>query len=862
MNSIYRVFFLVLFLALFNIKGTSQWSWQQIGDTIFTLDGGTNVKMAMDFSKDGSTLATGNQEADETFTNTGAVEVFKYNELANEWLQVGQAIVGAGADQIGTAICLNENGSRIVVGASQDGNFNSYGYSRVLEYNNETQLWEQLGEDIIGVGIDDQLGYSVSMNSEGNIIAISSIGDESDDDVMGYVRVLKFDFGLGDWQLLGEELTGEVLGEKLGRWVSLNDSGSVLTVSSLGSEEGQVKSYYFDENENGWIQRGQTLTGAHSEDDFGKCTDVSSDGNTLVIGAMGAGQSQSEEGLNAGHVYVFTFNQDLNLWIPKGGIILGSDANLFSGLSVSINGEGNGLVIGSLGEDLTDFQTGKAEAFTFNELEEDWEERGDYILGSFNIQREGGIVAMSHNSDRMASMSIRTQFARVFKPCIDTYSDLEIVSCGDYTSPSGDTLISQIGFHQFQDVIENDCGLNEIININLNILDIDELAVTSSISQISCNGFSDGSVTLALDGGTEPYSLFWNGIISDVTNFENLEPSSNNILVVDANGCYLEENVILENVDELSMEADMLNLNCFGSADGSITTEVIGGVQPYFYNWVGIDSDSSFVDSLEAGSYELTVNDFNGCEVSSEYVIIQPDIIELILTSVNVECYGENSGALTLEASGGTGSYIFEINEEIAGELVATGLAAGDYFVEVSDENNCIASEIITLTEPEYISGDANCNGLIDGDETAGDSNLNGFIDGNELAGDVNGDGTINDDEILGDLNGDGVLNNLEVGGDANGDGIINDGEVNVSEISGAEVSRNIFPNPNSGQFEIVTSAFINKLIIINSIGEIVYRMERVNSSRAHLNLKLSAGVYVVQIESDIGVHVKKILIE
>ena len=131
----------------------------------------------------------------------------------------------------------------------------------------------------------------------------------------------------------------------------------------------------------------------------------------------------------------------------------------------------------------------------------------------------------------------------------------------------------------------------------------------------------------------------------------------------------------------------------------------------YSYEWTTsngsiINGGTTLNPNVNAGgTYELTViNNDNGCQSTSEVEVIQtPEINVALENSTNVNCFGNNNGAATIEVSGGNGTYTYEWSNG-ATQASIENLTAGTYSVIVSDEDNCTATYSIEIDQPLELS--------------------------------------------------------------------------------------------------------------------------------------------------------------
>lgn len=143
---------------------------------------------------------------------------------------------------------------------------------------------------------------------------------------------------------------------------------------------------------------------------------------------------------------------------------------------------------------------------------------------------------------------------------------------------------------------------------------------------------------------------------------------------------------------------------CYEGNDGRITATIQGGKAPYSYLW-STGQTTPTITGLEAGIYELTVTDANGCVKSNVVEVENPGIFRINIPSFVVpSCYGGSDGEATISAEGGTPPYQFIWDESTGyqNSATATGLKAGTYSViVVSDANGCnAATTSVTIPEP------------------------------------------------------------------------------------------------------------------------------------------------------------------
>ncbi|MBS4044149.1 MAG: tandem-95 repeat protein, partial [Chitinophagaceae bacterium] len=241
------------------------------------------------------------------------------------------------------------------------------------------------------------------------------------------------------------------------------------------------------------------------------------------------------------------------------------------------------------------------------------------------------------------------------------------------------------------------------------IATINQIPTASVPSQtnVNCFGLSTGSATANASGGSSPYSYSWStNPIQNTATATNLSAGTYIVTIIDNKGCTSTANVtITQPAAALSSNiSSQTNVNCFGQSTGSATVNASGGTSPYTYSWnTSPIKTTATATGLSAGTYIVTVTDNNGCTSTSSVTITQPtsSLLSSISSITNVNCFGQNTGAATATASGGTSPYTYSWNTSpIQTTATATVLSAGSYTVTVTDSKGCLATSNISISQP------------------------------------------------------------------------------------------------------------------------------------------------------------------
>jgi gliding motility-associated-like protein len=238
------------------------------------------------------------------------------------------------------------------------------------------------------------------------------------------------------------------------------------------------------------------------------------------------------------------------------------------------------------------------------------------------------------------------------------------------------------------------------------------LNISSTHQNVQCAGDANGSINLTVTGGTPGYTYTWTGPscpCPNSPNLTNLIAGTYNVTVTDANNCTGTHSVVITSPNPINISSNQTNVTCNGGNDGSISLTVIGGIPPYTYTWTGPSCpcpNSPNLTNLKAGSYNVTVRDANNCTATTTIIITEPTAINIVGSLTNVNCFGECSGTITLNVSGGTPPYNYNWNGPSCpcpNSPNLTNLCAGFYFVTVTDANNCTRVRSFQIISPPDI---------------------------------------------------------------------------------------------------------------------------------------------------------------
>ena len=317
------------------------YNWTPLGLSSEIIVGLSNEDMFgwdIALSSDGRVVAGSSIYSDASGINCGQVRLFELSNNTNLWKQKGSAINGplAGSES-GYSISLSGNGNRIAIGAWKDSsNGSNAGAVRVYDFSAVINDWRQQGQTLTG-DPDTYEGYATALSLDGLTLASGCLNVDNSNKVINAGQVKTFTWSGTSWNTKGIIQGADISYLYFGRALKLSGNGNSIVIGAPGNilreSEGTAWVYRYQSGTT-WTQLGQTLLGISGGDDFGSSVAISNDGTIISVGS-------DNNSNNRGQVRVFAYAN--NYWNQVSNTLSGKSASSKAGLH-ALSGDGTTLI--------------------------------------------------------------------------------------------------------------------------------------------------------------------------------------------------------------------------------------------------------------------------------------------------------------------------------------------------------------------------------------------------------------------------------------------------------------------------------------------------------------------------------------
>ncbi len=711
---------------------------------------GKDVIESLVINPDGSIILTGysNSTDGDVGNNKGGFDAvaLKLDSNGNlDWINN----YGGSDDDFSKAIVLHTNGELFLAGnsSSSETNFGAtYGrndYCLIKIDPEGNQIWQKQ----YGGSKDDVLADAVLSNNGSIVLAGSSKSNDHD---------LNNNMGTFDAWLLNVDANGSIIWSKehggthfdvLNSLAKSSDGGYIATgytqsQNSLGNSSNLFKEIWVLKLDNSANVSWTTIIGG-SNDDIANAAWEDTDAGFLI-----ASTSSSDDNLipaNNGEKDILVSKLDNTgqiLWSENYGGTQNDEA-IFAGLAsdggyifagntlstdVDINWN-NGCMDGwilrtegqaqpptvDLGLDLNvcpNSQINLSATTACSNCSFLWDDNGNGQFRSFTpITTTSYAVTITDQQGLTATDNVQV----VVNPVPTVSEVIQDVSCSNSNNGSidvtGDPSYSYnwsngqstediqnlgVGFYNLTVTDNNNCNNT----YSFSVIQSNVLNLNGSVTDTDCNNGNTGAIDVTPNGGIPGYSYLWD-TGDETEDLIGLDAGTYIVTVTDAGNC---QEVAIYNVgmpSTLNYTDQVTAVACHNEANGSIDLNVWGGNGQYSYQWDN-GAMTQDINNLSAGTYTVTINDGNGCEIIETYILENPPLIEVVENIENLSCNNANDGSIELTVSGGNNNYSFQWSN---GQEIKDiyNLPSGNYSVSIYDNNQCLSEASFTITSPPIL---------------------------------------------------------------------------------------------------------------------------------------------------------------
>lgn len=302
----------------------------------------------------------------------------------------------------------------------------------------------------------------------------------------------------------------------------------------------------------------------------------------------------------------------------------------------------------------------------------------------------------------------------------------------------GSTLFTGLPAGNYTVTVTDSSSPNPLTCVStIDVTEPPELLLSVATTDVPCNGFNDGEISINASGGVPPYTYSTTGpssYSSSVANQTNLDAGTYTVTLSDSIGQSVSTTVTITEPPQITATPVISNITCNGAGDGSITlSSISGGAGSYQVKWeypdgtiIPYPAATTQSGLSDTGTYIATIKDASGCEGIFEITLLEPTVLSVQIDNVssysggyNIACNGDNNGFITISASGGNpaspinvGGYTYQLLNS-SGTVVLqsngtgtfTNLVAGTYQLRALDVNGCVSNSVIqSLTEPPLLT--------------------------------------------------------------------------------------------------------------------------------------------------------------
>jgi hypothetical protein len=249
---------------------------------------------------------------------------------------------------------------------------------------------------------------------------------------------------------------------------------------------------------------------------------------------------------------------------------------------------------------------------------------------------------------------------------------------------TANTYAARAGSYKIQIKDALDCIVYDLIVLS------QPANIKETVTATALNCFADSStVNITASGGKQPYTYSYNNINYQASPQFKLPGGTYIFYQQDAQGCMVDTTITIAKPALLTVAINAGSILCNGNLT-TVQLSASGGSGAYSYSFNLSAYTRQTMYSAKANTYQYSVKDSAGCMAFNSVIITQPGALISNHTITPLICATSNDGVISVQASGGTGPYLYELNTGTFKSVdTFSSLVPGNYAVVIKDSNSC-----------------------------------------------------------------------------------------------------------------------------------------------------------------------------
>jgi gliding motility-associated-like protein len=216
----------------------------------------------------------------------------------------------------------------------------------------------------------------------------------------------------------------------------------------------------------------------------------------------------------------------------------------------------------------------------------------------------------------------------------------------------------------------------------------------------TCPGGSDGKIISNVAGPvTPPLTYSWSPAAGNTATAVNQSAGGHTLTVQDTKGCTVTKTISLSQPAPIMGLISTKSITCSGGLSGATVTPT-GGTPWYTFSWSPTGGTTNVASNIPAGTYSVSITDSRNCQLTETLTITQPPVLVSNLSTTNVACNGDSTGAASANASGGFSAYTYSWMPVNSNATQVNNLSSGNYTLQIKDAKNCVLNHTFTISQP------------------------------------------------------------------------------------------------------------------------------------------------------------------